>query len=173
VGNPIQLVGDYTNPILKPEAAGVVKKQGENELNGMGSATPLNQCWPGGVPFVLRDIGMQMLQQPDRIIMIYFQENGPPIRAHEPTSSRADHAILVRGFSRLLRKRHAGDRHRGSEGWAICYGGHVRHAHTEALHVVERYRLVDYESAKEALERNAKENFRVSDTTPATAIYGR
>jgi hypothetical protein len=78
VGNPIQLVGDYTNPILKPEAAGVVKQQGENELNGMGSATPLNQCWPGGVPFVLRDIGMQLLQQPDKIIMIYFQENGPP-----------------------------------------------------------------------------------------------
>src|SRR5258708_2145237 len=30
--------------------------------------------------------------------------------------------------------------------------------HTEALHVVERYRLIDYEVAKEALERNAKEN---------------
>ena len=29
----------------------------------------------------------------------------------------------------------------------------------ELLHVVERYRLLDYETAKEALERNAKENF--------------
>src|ERR1700693_361535 len=27
-GNPLQLVGDYTNPILKPEAAEVVKKAG-------------------------------------------------------------------------------------------------------------------------------------------------
>src|SRR5580658_3330322 len=34
--------------------------------------------------------------------------------------------------------------------------------YTEALHVVERYRLLDYESAKEALERNAKENFRLA-----------
>jgi hypothetical protein len=32
--------------------------------------------------------------------------------------------------------------------------------HTGTLHVVERYRLIDYEVAKEALERNAKENFR-------------
>jgi hypothetical protein len=31
---------------------------------------------------------------------------------------------------------------------------------SQALHVVERYRMLDYEAAKEALERNAKENFR-------------
>jgi hypothetical protein len=31
--------------------------------------------------------------------------------------------------------------------------------YTKALHVVERYRLLDYETAKEALERNEKENF--------------
>jgi len=31
---------------------------------------------------------------------------------------------------------------------------------TEALHVVERYRLIDYEAAKEGLERDRKENFR-------------
>ena len=30
--------------------------------------------------------------------------------------------------------------------------------HTQALHVIERYRLIDYEAAKEALERGAKEN---------------
>ena len=32
--------------------------------------------------------------------------------------------------------------------------------YTQALHVVERYRLLDYEAAKEGLERDAKENFR-------------
>jgi hypothetical protein len=30
--------------------------------------------------------------------------------------------------------------------------------HTQALHVIERYRLIDYVAAKEALERGAKEN---------------
>jgi hypothetical protein len=33
--------------------------------------------------------------------------------------------------------------------------------HTEALHVVERYRLLDFEAAKEAQERGEKENRRV------------
>ena len=39
-----QYVGDYTNPILKPEAAEVVKKQGEIELSGATAPTPSNQC---------------------------------------------------------------------------------------------------------------------------------
>src|SRR5271170_2253374 len=33
--------------------------------------------------------------------------------------------------------------------------------HTEALHVVERYRLLDYGAARDAIERNEKENWRV------------
>ena len=49
-GNNLQLVGDYTNPILKPRAAEVVKKHGEIALKGIGDPTPRNQCWPGGVP---------------------------------------------------------------------------------------------------------------------------
>src|SRR5277367_2519654 len=46
VSNPARLVGDYTNPILKPQAAEVVKKHGEMELSGAGSPTPTIQCWP-------------------------------------------------------------------------------------------------------------------------------
>jgi len=33
--------------------------------------------------------------------------------------------------------------------------------YTKALHVVERYRLIDYEAAQEGLQRDAKENQRV------------
>src|SRR5205823_13425671 len=51
VSNWNQLVGDYTNPILKPQAADVVKKQGEISLADTIYPTPSNQCWPGGVPF--------------------------------------------------------------------------------------------------------------------------
>jgi hypothetical protein len=38
--------------------------------------------------------------------------------------------------------------------------------HSPALHVVERYRLLDYEAAKDGLDRDAKENFtgRTRDT---------
>jgi hypothetical protein len=40
VDHPSQLVGDYTNPILKSDAAEIVKKHGELELSGKGYPTP-------------------------------------------------------------------------------------------------------------------------------------
>src|SRR5438067_9474422 len=64
-GDNYELVGDYSNPILKPNAAEVVKRHGEISLTGVPYPTPSNQCWPGGMPFVLWNIGMQMLQKPD------------------------------------------------------------------------------------------------------------
>src|SRR6516162_4592644 len=80
VSDVLQLVGDYANPILKPEAAEVVKKHGEISLRGMGYPTPRNQCWPGGVPFVFAsDDGMQLLQQPDAA----RQEQEDPDEAYE------------------------------------------------------------------------------------------
>ena len=54
VGNTLRLVGDYSNPILKPEAAEVVKKFGELSLRGVGYPTPRNQCWPNGCPWFCR-----------------------------------------------------------------------------------------------------------------------
>src|ERR1700693_4581909 len=75
VGEFRQLVGDYTNRILKPEAAEVVKKHGEISLAGVGYPTPSNQCWPGGVPYIFWNFGMQMLQQPDKITILYDRDD--------------------------------------------------------------------------------------------------
>ena len=58
----LQAVGDYTNPILKPASAEVVKRHGEMELSGMPFPSARNQCWPEGVPAVFAAIGIQMLQ---------------------------------------------------------------------------------------------------------------
>src|SRR5262245_2067241 len=44
--NGNQLVGDYTNPILKPHAADIIRKHGEISLSGVTYPTPANQCWP-------------------------------------------------------------------------------------------------------------------------------
>src|SRR3954469_3615640 len=41
-GDGLKLVGDYTNPILKPAAAAIVKKHGELAVN-MGDPNPHNQ----------------------------------------------------------------------------------------------------------------------------------
>src|SRR3954471_1296345 len=69
VGNNRQLVGDYRNPILKPETAAAVKKFGEMSLNHYTYPAPRNQCWPAGVPFELGNTGMQMLQARDEVVI--------------------------------------------------------------------------------------------------------
>jgi hypothetical protein len=75
VANFNQLVGDHTNPILKPEAAETVRKHGEISLAGKGYPTPSNQCWPGGVPYIFWDYLVEMFQAPDHITMIYRHGN--------------------------------------------------------------------------------------------------
>jgi hypothetical protein len=66
VSDNTQLVGDYTSPILKPQAAKAVKEHGEIELGGWPAPNPSNQCWPSGVPYVFWNMGMEMLQQRTR-----------------------------------------------------------------------------------------------------------
>src|SRR5437588_1752320 len=74
-GNNSQFVGDYTNPILKPAAAAIVKRLGEISLSGMTYPTPSNRCWPSGVPYIFFQPGMEMLQKPNEIVFIYLRNH--------------------------------------------------------------------------------------------------
>jgi hypothetical protein len=49
----------------------VVKKFGNISLAGEGFPSPRNQCWPEQVPFVFINYGMQLLQRPDKITILY------------------------------------------------------------------------------------------------------
>src|SRR5437016_566204 len=69
-----QFVGDYTNPILKPQAAEIVKKHGELELRGLGAPNPSNQCLPMSPPYILQRQEIQMLQQKDQITILYNED---------------------------------------------------------------------------------------------------
>jgi hypothetical protein len=101
VGAGSPLVGDFTNPILKPLAAEMVKKQGDLEATGVGHPTPWTECWPSGVPFILQDIAMQILQQRDKVTIVY-EGSFRQVRMNEPTSSGAGGAVLVWGFGGTL-----------------------------------------------------------------------
>jgi hypothetical protein len=50
--NSDQLVGDYSNPILKPALAEVVKRLGEIQLAGRAFPDPDNQCLENPVPYI-------------------------------------------------------------------------------------------------------------------------
>src|ERR1700736_4889170 len=69
-----QLVGDYTNPILQPWAAEAVKKMGELSLAGVTYPSPANQCWPEPVPFLFKHMAMQMVQVPDKVVMLFNED---------------------------------------------------------------------------------------------------
>jgi hypothetical protein len=75
VSNVYQYVGDYSNPILKPQAAEVVKKHGEISLTGVAYPTPGSQCWPEGAPYIFWNFGMQMLQEPHEITILYSSDH--------------------------------------------------------------------------------------------------
>ncbi len=85
VSNYDQLVGDYTNPILQPWAAEIVKKYGEISLAGITFPSPSNQCWPEPVPYIFKHGAMQMLQQPDKVTILYNEDHEVRwVRLNEP-----------------------------------------------------------------------------------------
>jgi hypothetical protein len=156
-----QLVGDYTNPILKPQAAAVVKKFGDLSLAGVTYPNPANQCWPEPVPFIYKNFGLQILQQPDRITMLYEQDHEVRhVRLNQPHPGKVapswygDSVGHYEGDTLVIDT--LGTITKRPFPMIDLYGT----PYTDKLHVVERYRLVSYEDAKEGLERDAKENFR-------------
>jgi hypothetical protein len=160
VSNLLELVGDYTNPILQPWAAEVVKKLGEMSLAGVGFPSPRNQCWPGGVPFVFTSGAIQILQQPDKIAILYnYDHQVRHVRlngshpAHMTPTWYGDSVGRYEGDTLVIDTVGIKVGPFATVDW---YGT----PHTEALHVVEQYRLIDYEAAKEGWERDAKENWR-------------
>jgi hypothetical protein len=157
-GNINQLVGDYTNPILKPQAAEVLKRHGEIMLSGEGFPDPRNQCWPGGVPYVFTSGGMQLLQQPDRITILYDYDH----QVRHVRLNQSHPAQVTPSWYGDSIGHYEGDTlvidTVGFEVGPFAMVDRFGTPHTPALHVVERYRLLDYEAAKEGMERDAKEN---------------
>jgi hypothetical protein len=152
-----RLVGDFHNPILKPEASEIVKKRGETSLAGLDYPEPSNQCWPMVAPDIFRVQGIEVLQGKDQVIILYVQD-------HQFRQVR-----LNQRHSAQLTPTWHGDSVGHYEGDTLLvdtvgikvgpipsldlYGT----PYSEALHVVERYRLIDGEAAREAQERNERE----------------
>jgi hypothetical protein len=163
VGNSDQLVGDYTNPILKPQAAEIIKRHGEISLAGVTYPTPANQCWPQPVPYILWTIGIQMLQQPGKITILY---SNPYHESRQVRMNQAHPARVTPSWYGDSVGHYEGDtlvidtvgiKNLRPFAMADVYGT----PYTEALHVVERYRLVDDAAAKESEARTLKENIPI------------
>jgi hypothetical protein len=155
-----QLVGDHTSPILQPWAAEVVKKFGEISLKGVTYPNPSNQCWPEPTPFIFKQFQVQVIQQPDQITLLYNGDHEVRrVRLNEPHRSPlipswyGDSVGHYEGDTLVIDT--VGVKTDRKYAMVDLFGT----PYTKSLHVVERYRLRDYDDVKDAIERNIKENW--------------
>jgi hypothetical protein len=152
-----QLVGDYSNPILKPHAAEIVKRRGEISLSGLAFPDPDNQCLLQPVPYIFWNFEIEMLQQPDKVTILYpHDQDYRQVRMNQPHPAKViptAHGDAVGHYEGSTLVVDTVGIKVGRYTMVDRFGT----PYTEALHVVERYRLLDYEAAKEAQERGQKE----------------
>ncbi len=153
------LVGDFHNPILKPQAAEALRERGAISLTGSPFPDPSNQCapWPPVFTFAMQ-LGLQIMQRNDEITLIYNQDD------------QVRHARLNATHPRRPASGWKGDSIAHYEGDTLVIDtvgirpgplsmvDRFGTPHSDALHVVERYRLIDAKTAREASERQQKEN---------------
>ena len=164
------LVGDYTSPILTPRAAEIVKRHGEISRAGIAYPDPSNQCASMAPPYILRINEMEMVQQPDAVTILYMQDhqfrrirmNGSH-PAHVTPSWHGDSIGHYEGDTLVVDT--VGIKV-GPASMVDMYGT----PHSESMHVVERYRLVDNKSAQASSARNDKEYGR-ADGPAADGVF--
>jgi hypothetical protein len=166
-------VGDYTNPILTVEAAEILKKHGEFSRTGQAIPDTHNQCRPEPPPFTLTiQVEVLLLQQKNEVTLIYV--NGPNVRhvrlnvlhpAHVTPSWLGDSVGHYEGDTLVVDT--VGIKSPGPLAVIDRYGTPF----SDALHVVERYRLIDGEVAAQAI-RQHRRAFTTDAAIPRFDIYG-
>ena len=154
--------GDHTNPILRPWAAEIVKRNAELALSGLPRPTPHNMCDLEGVPLIVTVKEVKFLQTPGQVTMLYYSNhqvrfvamnvahtvNPEPTWFGESVGHYEGNDTLVIDTIGIKR----------TDDTEVDWFGTP---HTDALHVVERYRLVDSEEVVRAPEPDRRREGRV------------
>jgi len=154
--------GDHTNPILKPWAAEIVKRNAELAQSGEPRPTPHNMCQLEGVPLVLTVKEVKFLQTPEEVTLLYYanhqvrrvamnvahSENPEPSWFGESVGHYEGGNTLV--IDTIAIKR--------TDTTEVDWFGTP---HTGALHVVERYRLLDPDDVERRPEPERRREGRV------------
>jgi hypothetical protein len=160
-------LGDHTSPILKPEAAEAVRKFNELSLRGTVEADLHNSCWPEPPPFVMAfHFGVLIVPLRDEVTFVYLLHNTVRhvrLNAAHPenlTPSWQGHSVgWYEGDTLVIDTV-------GIKVSPLSTVDAFGTPHSEALHVVERYRLIDGEAAAEAQRKHGA-------IIPGPVLYGR
>jgi hypothetical protein len=140
---PTYRIGDLTNPILKPWVAAAMKKDNDEVLAGKIGYTARSSCQPAGVPgfssFIVEPV--YFIQSPREVLMVYAGDQqvrhihlgvqhsaNPGVSWYGESVGRYDGDTLVVDTVGLNTK---------------TFVDNYRTPHSEKLHVVERYHLIN------------------------------
>jgi hypothetical protein len=164
------IVGDYNNPILKAAAAQQVKRLGDIELSGVAFPEPENQCVPWPVPNILRQMKIRILQQPDRVTILYRSDQQVRrIRMNESHPANVIPSVYGDSIGSYDGDALVIDTVGVKVGPFAMVDGFGT-PYSEALHVVERYRLIDYQAGKAAIEEHEAKYGRIPPDVSGIAI---
>jgi hypothetical protein len=161
--NLSMLMGDYSDALLKPKAAELLKKRGEISSTGVAFPQPANQCLPEPPPYISsNNQEIELLQEKNRVtILNMFDHQFRHVRlnvqhpAHPTPTWYGDSVGHYEGDSLVVDT--IGIKV-GEFSMVDMYGTPF----SLALHVVERFRLVDGVTAKAFAERGERENGRIT-----------
>jgi hypothetical protein len=178
--NAGQLVGDYHNPILTPEAAAVVKQKGELAIAGTGFPNSQDQCRPIAPPFTFAmQLGFAILPTKDGNITIIYDQNAnvrhirmnaahPAKLAPSPMGDSVGHwegdTLVIDTVGVKVDRFTSVDRFGTPQ--------------SDAMHVVERYRPIDGALAKATVDTYEKREGavggggRVAGYNPDSSLKG-
>ncbi len=161
--NLSELAGDYSDPLLEPAAAAVLKRLGAISMQGIAFPQPSNQCLPYPPPYISsNNQEIQLLQEKDRVtILTMFDHQFRHVRlnaqhpAHVTPSWYGDSVGHYDGDTLIV----------DTVGIRVTplsmvdiYGTPF----SDRLHVIEKFRLVDNATAKAFADRGEAENGRVA-----------
>jgi hypothetical protein len=161
-------VADLSNPILQPWTREALRKMNERALTDLMLWTPKERCWPIGVPgwllYPVRPV--RFLQTPTQVVMIWEEDH---MVRHIYLTDRHSPDVKPSWFGESIGHYENGDTlvvdTIGLN--TRTYVDSYRTPHTDQLHVVERYRIVD---SGKALEVTAWVEDPGAFTMPWTAL---
>ena len=170
-GDPIPLVGDYMNPILKPQAAEVVKRMGESSARGHDILDPSNQCAPYSPPYVLAmQQRVTVLQTKNEVTLVYSQDDQVRrVRLNEAHPAHLEPSSMGHSVGHYEGDTLVVDTI-GIKVGPYTMVDRFGTPQSKAMHVIERYRLIDDEEARAAQERHEQTSGRLGGKAGNTSF---
>jgi hypothetical protein len=160
-------VADLSNPILQPWTRERLREVNERSLSGKVVAIPKERCWPVGVPafLLLPATPVYFLQTPKEVWMIWMQNHqvrrvylDVPHSASVTPSWYGESVGYYEGDALVVDTIGISDK---------SFVDNYQTPHTDQLHVIERFHLVD---GSKTLEVNVHVEDPGAFTTPWNAI---